>query len=280
METKGLKIVDDSDKIDTIIEYIFLKQATIENTCNLFPKTLNEICREIDKILSHKDDFIVSINTNEKLTGVAILFNEPSEKYLECLGGFFNDESDFQLMMRYFEKKYKGNHIDFVFPLENVNMLKYLNNINGQFEKPDICMEVIFDEFIKRNYPYKIFELTEEYHDFYFEIHNDQNIYWTAKRVIEASEIFKAFILFIEGDIAGYIDVTYDKEITEIYNLHAQNENIEYMGALINVATANVLNKKNKLIALVDFENIEIINLYKNFGFKELYSSQTISINI
>jgi hypothetical protein len=50
--------------------------------------------------------------------------------------------------------------------------------------------------------------------------------------------------------------------------------------ALINIAATNVLNKENKLIVLINCEDIEIINLYKKIGFNEKYTNQTVSINI
>jgi hypothetical protein len=53
-------------------------------------------------------------------------------------------------MICYLHEKYKGNHIDFVFPLENINLLKYLKNIDGKFDKPEICMEIVFDKFIQK----------------------------------------------------------------------------------------------------------------------------------
>ena len=280
MNRKELKIINKFDKIIPIVKYISLKQSTVKNSCNLFPKETNDIYKNIDKILNHKDDFIVSINSNKNITGVGIFLNEPNEKYLECLGGFFNDETDFQLMLNHLKERYKGNHIDFVFPLENAEALKYLKNCNGDFEKPQICMELFYDKFPASNYSYKIFELSKEYYDSYLKIHNDENIYWTAKRIIEAPELFKTFIIEIEEKITGYIDVTYNKEITEIYNLYVSDKNKEYIAALINVAVINVLNKNNKLIALVDDDDSETINIYKDFGFIEKYTSQTISIDI
>ncbi|MDR2484716.1 MAG: hypothetical protein LBD55_04915 [Treponema sp.] len=86
MKTKKLKVINKLDKIDARLEYIFLKQLSAENCCNLFPKTLNEIKKEVDKILYHHDDFIISINYNESITGVGVFLNEPNKKYLECLG--------------------------------------------------------------------------------------------------------------------------------------------------------------------------------------------------
>ena len=275
VDTKELKIIDKSDKLDGIAEYVFLKQSSIENTCNLFPKTFYEISAGINKILSHKNDFILAINTNANITGVCIFFNEPDKKYLECLGAFFNDESDFQLLFIFLRKEYKDFLIDFAFPLENVRALKYLKNVNAKFDKSQICMEVIYDTFVRENYMYDVFELSKEFYDSYSKIHSDEDVYWTADRVISASELFKPFIISIEKNIVGYIDVTYNRALNEIYNVYAQNKNLEYIGALINIAVTSILSKGNKIIVLVDSEDSEIINLYKDFGFKETYSSQS-----
>jgi hypothetical protein len=280
MEAKEIKVINKLDKLDTIINYIFLKQSSIENSCNLFPKTLNEINIEVNKILSQKNDFIVSIGNNENVSGVGIFYNEPNEKYIECLGGFFNDESDFCLMMEYLKKKHNEHHIDFIFPLENINVLSYLKNINGIFDKPEICLEVDYKSFIKKNCKINIKELSKENHEAYLKVHNDQNIYWTGKRIIEAPELFKVFLILNKEKIEGYINITYGKKTNEIYKLFAEDENIEYMETLINAAATNVLYTDSKLVVLVDLEDINRINLYKNFGFTEKYTSQTVSIDI
>jgi ribosomal protein S18 acetylase RimI-like enzyme len=57
-----------------------------------------------------------------------------------------------------------------------------------------------------------------------------------------------------------------------------ENENIEYMEALINAAVTNVLCTDSKLVVLVNLEDVEKINLYKKFGFTEKYTSQTVSM--
>jgi arabinogalactan endo-1,4-beta-galactosidase len=280
MKAKKIKVINKLDKLDAIINYIFLKQSSIENSCNLFPKTLNEINIEVCKILSQNNDFIVSINNIENVSGVGIFYNEPNEKYIECLGGFFNDESDFRLMMEYLKKEHNGHHIDFIFPLENINVLSYLKNINGIFDKPEICLEVDYKSFIKKNCKINITELSKENYEPYLKIHNDQNIYWTGKRIIEAPELFKVFIILNKGKIEGYINITYGRQTNEIYKLFVEKENIEYMEALINAAVTNVLYTESKLVVLVDLEDINKINLYKNFGFTEKYTSQTVSIDI
>ena len=280
MKAKKIKVINKLDKLDTIINYIFLKQSTIENSCNLFPKTLNEINIELSKILSHKNDFIVSIKNNENISGIGIFFYEPNEKYIECMGGFFNDESDFRLIMKYLKKKHNKHHIDFIFPLENTNVLSYLKNINGIFDKPEIYLEVDYKSFIQKKCKINITELSKENYELYLKVHNDQNIYWTGKRIIEAPEIFKVFIIANKEKIEGYINITYGKQTNEIYKLFVENENIEYMEALINAAVTNVLCKDSKLVVLVDLEDIKKISLYKNFGFTEKYTSQTVSIDI
>jgi hypothetical protein len=208
MKIKELKVINKLDKLDTIINYIFLKQSSIENRCNLFPKTLNEINNEVSKILSHNNDFIVSINNDENVSGVGIFFNEPNKKYIECLGGFFDDEDDFRLMIKYLKKNHNGHHIDFIFPLENKNVLDYLKNINGEFDKPEICMEVDYKSFIPKKCKFNILELSKENHEHYLKVHNDQNIYWTGKRIIEAPELFKVFIILNKEKIEGYINIT------------------------------------------------------------------------
>jgi hypothetical protein len=121
------------------------------------------------------------------------------------LGGFFDDGSNFWLMIEYLKKEHNEHHIDFIFPLENINVLSYLKNINGIFDKLEICLEVDYKSFIKKNNKINITELSKENYEFYLKVHNDQNIYWTGKRIIEAPELFKVFIILNKEKIEGYI---------------------------------------------------------------------------
>jgi hypothetical protein len=81
---------------------------TIESSCKICPKELVEIKEFLNRIIAHPDDFIVVIYFDALISGVACFLNEPTEHYLECLGGFFDDESDFVMTLNYLRNNYKS----------------------------------------------------------------------------------------------------------------------------------------------------------------------------
>jgi GNAT superfamily N-acetyltransferase len=278
---KGLKVLDNTRYINRVADYIYKKQLDIASSCKICPKELFEIKEFLNKIIVHLNDFIVVIFLSDLITGVGCFLDESSDNYLECLGGFFDDESDFIMTINYLRNNYKSYKIDFVYPIENKKTIRWLQNINATFDNPQLCMEVFLNSFIPSINMKEIKELSLNYYKEYIKIHNDHDRFWTSEKIIKALNIFKPFIAIYENKIIGYIDVTYGKGITEIYDLLVIDEyrNYGFIEALINEAVKNVLNSDNKLIVHIDV-NDSLEKEYEKFGFVKKEISQTISIVI
>jgi GNAT superfamily N-acetyltransferase len=275
---KELKVLDDTCNINTVADYIYKKQLDIASSCEICPKELFEIKKFINKIIVHLNDFIVVVFCSGLITGVGCFLNEPSDNYLECLGGFFDGESDYIMAINYLRNNYKSYKIDFVYPVENKKIIKWLKNINAMFGKPQLCMEVVFNNFIPSINMKEIKELSLNYYKEYTGIHNDKDRFWTSEKIIKALNIFKPFIAIYEDKIIGYIDITYGKEIMEIYDLLVIDEyrNYGFIEALVNEAVKNVLDSNNKIIVHIDV-NDPLEKAYEKFGFIKKEISQTIS---
>jgi hypothetical protein len=276
---KSLELINSIDKIDMIADYIHRKQSNIESSYKICPKELSEIILFLKKIINHDNDFIIAIYSCKEISGVGCFFNEPSEKYLECLGGSFDEKIDFTMVINYLKDNFQGNNIDFVLPIENKILLEYLKNENAIFEEPQICLEILINDIVQLNEMEEIKELSKEYFSEYSRIHNDKDKYWTAERIIKKLDIFKPFIVIINDEVIGYIDVTYGKKLAEIYDLEINNKFNNYIEPLINVAAHKVLNKENKLMVLIDI-NDPIKTIYERIGFKAKDISQTASIEM
>ncbi|MDR0312443.1 MAG: hypothetical protein LBI14_02475 [Treponema sp.] len=276
---KKLELINNSDKIITIADYICNKQSEIESSYKICPKELSEISLFLRKIIDHDNDFIIAIYSDKRISGVGCFLNEPSEKYLECLGGFFDDKSDFIMAMNYLKDNFQGHHIDFVLPIENKKLLEYLKNENAIFENPEICLEISINNIVQLNEMEEIKELSKEHFAGYRRIHNDKDRYWTAERVLERLDIFKPYIVIIDGEVIGYIDVTYGGKLVEIYDLKILSEYNKFIEPLINIAAHKVLNKDNKLMVLIGL-NDSIIEIYKKIGFAEKDISQAVSLTL
>jgi hypothetical protein len=276
---RKLELIDNIGEITMIEDYICKKQSEIESSYKICPKELSEISLFLRKIINNDNDFIIVIYSDEKITAVGCFLNEPSEKYLECLGGFFDEKSDFIMVMNYLKNNFQGSHIDFVLPVENKNLFEYLKNENAILEEPEICLDISINNIIQLNEMEEIKELAEEYFNGYRKIHNDKDRYWTAERVIEKLDIFKPYIIIIDGEVVGYIDLTYGEKLVEIYDLKIIDGHNKYIEPLINIAAHKVLNKENKLMVLIGLNDPNIA-IYKRVGFAEKDISQTVSIKI
>jgi hypothetical protein len=182
-------------------------------------------------------------------------------------------------MINYLRNNYKAYNIDFVYPVANKKMIKWLQNINAIFDNPQLCMEVALNNFVPSINVKKIKELSSDYYKGYANIHNDKDRFWTSEKIIKALNIFTPFIAIYEEKIIGYIDITYGEKISEIYDLFEMDEyrNCGFIEVLINEGVKNVLDSNNKVIVHIDM-NDSLERIYEKFGFIKKEISQTISM--
>jgi GNAT superfamily N-acetyltransferase len=147
------------------------------------------------------------------------------------------------------------------------------------FAEPELCMEVVLNDFVPSINTKEIKELSLNYYKEYSKIHNDEGRFWTSEKVIKALNIFKPFVAIYENRVIGYIDITYGKGIMELYDLLVIDEyrNYGFAEALINEAVENVLNSNNKVIVHIGV-NSSLEKMYEQFGFIKKGISQYVSI--
>jgi len=275
----NIQLINESNNIDNIVNFIYLKQKNIKTSCKICPKEFNEIHEFINKIIKHDNVFIITINDKNIISCVCCFNNEPNDKYLECIGGFFDDELDFDYILNYLRKNYSGYNIDFIYPIENETIIDYLKNINSKIEKLQVEYLINIKNYIHKETLYNIKELMDKDFLEYKNIHNDENRYWTSDRIIKAFNIFKPYILLKNNVIIGYIDVTYGKKLIEIYDLKIIEENnkYEYMESLIITVLNNLLRNDNELLYIIEEDKL-LEDICSKLGFHKIGTSQTISV--
>jgi GNAT superfamily N-acetyltransferase len=279
LNRRSIKIAKSSD-MPIIAHYMYQKQSNKASSCKVCPHEFGEIQTHVKKILEHDTDFALVMYSGNDITGVGCFFNEPEEQYLECVGGFFDDEADFLLVIPYLQEKCKGSRVDFVYPLENKKILGYLKNAKADFDEPALSLKLILKDFVLQESSYKIAVLSEDYCDAYRKIHQDKNKYWKADLVLESPALFMPHLAIHEGTVIGYIDITFGKELVEIYDLFVIDEYRDsgYTEALINEAIRAVLKDNNTLAVHIDLSDSRMKKIYNTFGFIEEDISQTVSL--
>lgn len=213
------------------------------------------------------------VSEGEKVSGLYVWLILPDEKYIEMLIGLSKEESSIREMLAFVEDEYKGYQLDFVInPLHNLfcNLLK---SKNAKFEEEQQWMA--WENEIEKHYQHEIVLLTQEYEAQYIDKHN-KDTYWTAEKVIAATDKFRVFLAVNEGKVVGYIDVTYCYEKNEPYAIWVDNEfqNKGYEQALLQAAIK--MNKPKEMMVLVDVNNNDEIEMLRSIGFVPVVGTNSV----
>ena len=110
--------------------------------------------------------------------------------------------------------------------------------------------------------------LSKDYEQGYIAMHNN-DLYWTADKVIKAKDKFKTYVAIEDGKVVGYIDVTKDKKDNSIFDFLIKEEYRQKGFGRKLLSKALKENEVETTTLTVDIDNIPAINLYKSLGFKK-----------
>ena len=118
--------------------------------------------------------------------------------------------------------------------------------------------------------------LTPEYEADYVEMHN-KDLYWTGDRVIGAKDRFRTYIALENGVLCGYIDVTFNHEENEIFDLLVKPEyrNRGYGKRLLCKALEE--NEPNGMILTVNVGNEAALHVYRTVGFETVEHENSLT---
>lgn len=246
-----------------------------------FARSFSGDVRFSDPMLSDESQFehnlIKSINNpkkydtfgvydNGKIIGLFSFLRIPDERYLEMIVGLSREKAAYDEMMDYLAEQYGGFGADFVYNPRNILLREILHKNGAEFYPEQSKMRL--REPILRHSALTIVPYSDEFKAGYMALHDDANRYWTAEKVIAAPKRFRILLAIHEDDVVGYIDVTncfdenepFDFFVAEPYRRKG------YGRALLSRAIE--LNLPNKMMLLVDTDNIPAISLYKSLGFE------------
>ncbi len=206
-----------------------------------------------------------AVYDKDVMTGLFSFLTIRDEKYLEMLVGLSREKKAYIEMLEYICGEFPSYKADLVLNPRNELLENLLRERGAEFETEQIKM--LFKGKPAAAESDSVVPYSERYREEYCAIHEDEGMYWTARKVIDAPEKFRIFLAIKDGKVAGYMDVTHKFEENEPFALFV-SEDHRRMGlgrALLNKALQE--NYPKRMMLLVEKDNIPAINLYTSAGF-------------
>ena len=200
-----------------------------------------------------------------------------NEKYIEMIIGLSKSEHAYNELFKYLEKDYKGYRCDFVINPKNILLKNILISKDAKFDNEQQRMIARLSS--HRDYLLDIQLYSKQWKQAYIDIHVKET-YWTAEKVLSAFDRFRVFLAIHQGQLVGYLDVTYTYKQNEPYSLIVlpEYQNLGYEQALLSKAIQ--MNGTNTMMTLVDVKAKEEIRIYEEAGFEVIKGQNSIFATI
>lgn len=220
---------------------------------------------------NHRKAYVVT--EGKKVAGLFVWMILPDEKYIEMLIGLSKEASSIREMLAFMEREYAGCQLDFVINPQHTMFCDVLRSKQARFEEEQQWMA--WEKEIGTQYPHKIVLLSPAYEAQYLAKHN-KDTYWTAEKVMAAKDRFRVFLAVHEGNVVGYMDVTYCYEKNEPYDLWVdkKHRNQGYEQALLQAAIQ--MNLPRQMMVLADVGNQDEIGIFSSVGFVPVAGTNSI----
>ncbi len=231
----------------------------------------------IKAIEKPKDHLVIDVFDGQRMVGLFSFLTLAEEKYLEMLAGLSRDEEAYHTVFRYLRERFASYSADFVFNPNNHLLLDLLKQQGAEFDTEQYKMV-----FASHDVPHidtsGVELLTEPYIPSYLQMHNN-DLYWTGSKVIEAADRFRVFVAIEDGQVVGYLDVTYCFEENEPFDLLVQEAHRRKGYGRKLLAKALKMNEPKGMMLHVDVDNNAAIRLYGSLGFEKAKNQNSITAN-
>ena len=268
-----------------------LKILTSVNEYMDFVNEINSIPNFSDPMLSSKEQIqrnlldalnkpmhqVWGIFEKEEIVGLFVFLILEEESYIEMLVGLSRDLKAYKEMLDFLKEKYKGYRVDFVYNPDNYLLHNLLQNEQSEFEAEQ--QKMLLKEAVSYKSNPQIELYSPKYREQYISIHSNGG-YWTAEKVIDASDRFRVILAIENNEVIGYTDVTYQYDVNEPYDIFVKEgyRNKGYGKAMLAMAVE--LNKPKDMILLVDVSNSAAIALFESLGFVRAIGENSVTAHV
>lgn len=208
---------------------------------------------------------VLGVFRGDEMIGLFNFMVIRNERYAEMIVGLSRDGDAYSEVFDYLERNYPSYDVDFVFNPKNYLLTDLLRQKEADFEPEQLKMvwrpgELQVDTA-------GVEPLTDKYVQQYIGIHN-RDMYWTGEKVAAARDKFRTLLAIREGEVIGYIDVTYRFDENEPYDLLVLPDYRRMGYGRKLLAKALEMNRPKGMMLLVDIDNQRAIRLYESMGFE------------
>lgn len=207
-----------------------------------------------------------AVYRNGKMTGLFSFLALRQERYLEMLVGLCREREGYQEAMDYLRQTCPNWGADFVFSPKN-DLLRAQLREAGAFFDPE-QQKMVFSGTAPDMDTEGVVSWDERFAGQYAAIHS-RDLYWTAEKVMQAPDRFRTFLAVRDGQVVGYLDVTYCYTPNEPYDLLVLEpyRRMGYGKKLLKRALEE--NGDRGMMLLVETDNLPAVRLYAAMGFRK-----------
>ena len=224
--------------------------------------------------LTRQDEHVFAVTENGTTEGLFVWIVIPEEQYIEMLIGFTRKEEAFSEMLSYMERNYCGYDMDLVFNPLNSAVSRPLKDRGAVFYPEE--QKMILTRPAPDVSTGQIEPLSEKWEKQYCDLHKTDT-YWTAERILSAQDVFRVLLVVEDGHVQGYLDVTCNREVNEIYDLFVKPGSEQQGHELSLIVKAIELNSPHQMLAVVEADAEKEIELYTAAGFDKLKGQNSIT---
>lgn len=220
---------------------------------------------------------VFGVFENDVITGLFVFLILEEDRYIEMLVGLSKNEAAYEEMLCYLKENYMGYETDFVYNPGNYILQGKLSDMQAVFETEQQKLVLVQD--IAYECEKEIIPYVSEYREQYISMHS-KDVYWTAEKVLNALDRFRVILAVEKGVVVGYLDVTYQSEENEPYDIFVREEyrGKGYEKAML--AKAVEWNRPKGMMLLVDADREALIKEYESLGFVKSERENSVTAHI
>lgn len=283
-----IKSVDISE-LELVAKYAYKLNSIPQHKCKALPRDYESILKQFERMIKHPYDELLISTDGDDVLGLLALLVEPEDKYLEFVGGVFaedNFDAIGEEFFKYIKGKYKGYHLDAAYPEENVQAIGFMESIGAKLIDFNYEYRINKDDFKSLYEVDNVIYINEKYNEDFINLHNRMNpdAYWTGEKLINALDKFDIFLALEDDKVIGSIVTSkFNKKVDEIYFISVEKgkENLHLEKALLNRGISHAFSNGNcELILMIAKEDIKMLNICEELGFRKTDTCLTYSLDI